>query len=533
MSQNFSKNKVFGDWKLKKFLGGGGNGDVWLAVNSSNHEGAIKLLRKIDSKTYARFINEINIIKMNSDIEGVLPILDAHLANNLEKETPWYVMPVAQPLEKYLDGKPIEDIILAIREVAKTLFELHSRNISHRDIKPENLLYKDGKFYISDFGLVDYPNKIELTSSGDILGAKWTMAPEMRREGNKANGKLADIYSLAKTLWILITKIKKGFDGQYDSSGANGLKRLRLTENDEDKNYYIDDKYRPILFLKPIDDLLRSCTADTPSERPGADYFIETLTWWISSHKDSKVRNPIEWQELQKQLFPTTMPQRVIWEDINDIVYILNTIGSIRSLNHMFYPSGGGMDLEGVRFGIEPETIELIIGSKSIELIKPKRLVFENFSSDTLWNYFRLETNHLEPTGTGGVYRGSEELVEIEPMHYISRSYWDEGIYDGKPLPSNARLVSRYIEGDFVLFAKQSFYNHAPSTYDGRHNKMSTDEFRDYIAQKVKATQEILSDKELTKFAMEKEISINDVLINYFEKDFHKDFMLKFRDGSS
>lgn len=35
--------------------------------------------------------------------------------------------------------------------------------IYHRDIKPENLLYYAGKICLSDFGLVIYPDAVQIT----------------------------------------------------------------------------------------------------------------------------------------------------------------------------------------------------------------------------------------------------------------------------------------------------------------------------------------------------------------------------------
>jgi serine/threonine-protein kinase len=198
----------------------------------------------------------------------------------------------------------------------------------------------------------------------------------------------------------------------------------------------------------------------------------------------------------------------------------------------MFYPSGGGMDLEGAKLGLEDNTVELVIDPNWVDLIKPRRLVFENFDTDTQWNYFRIENEELEPIDIENVYRDSEELVDIEPLHYIDRIYWDEGYYEGEKLPPSARLVSRYMKGDFVIFSKTSFYNHAPSTYDGRHNQMTTDEFREYIAQKAKLAQQALQDKKLAEFAVEKEITLNDILYTYFKEDFNKDHMARFRDKS-
>lgn len=530
MSKKIHKGQVFGVWKLKKHLGNGGNGDVWLALSSENQEVAVKLLREVKRKTYARFIDEVNVIKANSDVDGILPILDSYLPENPENEIPWYVMPVAQPLEKYLDGKHFEDVVTAIENVAKTLHEFHQRGISHRDIKPENLLVRNGKVYLADFGLVDYPDKINVTSSGDVVGAKWTMAPEMRREGNKSDGKPADVYSLAKTLWILITKNKKGFDGQYHANGMNGLKNFSYTIR---RNIIIRNRDRKVsVYESPLDDLLEESTSDNPSSRPTIGAFAERLILWEELNNDWKKRNPIEWQELQKQLFPTTVPQRVFWENPTEIAHILNIVGSIPSLNQLFYPSGGTMDLEGANLGSEPHTVELVIGDRWIDLIRPKRLIFESFGSDSQWNYFRLETQSLEPTGIGRVSFGNEDLVEVEPLHYINSSYWDSGYYDGERLPSSARLVTRHMNGAFVIFSKRSFYNLATSTSDGRHNQMATEEFRNYIAQKVKLADEILRDNKLANLAAEKEIPMSEVLDTYFRRDFHRDHMARFGDGT-
>ena len=102
--------------------------------------------------------------------------------------------------------------------------------------------------------------------------------------------------------------------------------------------------------------------------------FVERLVLWEELNNDWKKRNPIEWQELQKQLFPMAMPQRVIWEELTDIAHILNLVGSIPSLNQLFYPSGGTRDLEGANVGLEPHTIELVIDERWVELVKPRKL---------------------------------------------------------------------------------------------------------------------------------------------------------------
>ena len=93
----------------------------------------------------------------------------------------------------------------AIIEIGRTLEFLHAKDISHRDIKPDNIFFLDGGYVLGDFGLVHYPGCISCTQTESHLGAWSTMAPEMRRNPKTSDGKKADVYSLAKTLWILIT----------------------------------------------------------------------------------------------------------------------------------------------------------------------------------------------------------------------------------------------------------------------------------------------------------------------------------------
>ena len=78
--------------------------------------------------------------------------------------------------------------------------------------------------------------------------------------------------------------------------------------------------------------------------------------------------------------------------------------------------------MRGARLGQEFGTIELILGGKDVYVVKPKRLVFENFDFDWEWNYFRLETDELEPTGIGHVIGSREKLREVAPMRYVSET---------------------------------------------------------------------------------------------------------------
>jgi serine/threonine-protein kinase len=227
-----------------------------------------------------------------------------------------------------------------------------------------------------------------------------------------------------------------------------------------------------------------------------------------------------KWQAIQEKLFPSSIPTRVIWEEISEIVDVLNLLSSYQ-INHMLYPDGGGLDLESAALGKESDTIELIPGHsrlrERVELVKPERLIFERFGSNPEWNYFRLETGGLEPSGVDIVYRDCEEVAAID-NGYIERYHWYEGSYNDKKLPSTARLIRRYLKGTFLIIQKSSVYNHI-DTYVGLHNQKTTDEFRDYISQKLRTYNKLITSSEVEKLAREENISPRDVAINYMRSE--------------
>ena len=182
-----AKGDNLGAWTLQHRLGWGGNGEVWAAENAGGNQVAIKLLMKTKTVAYTRFRQEVAVLKLLAGIDGILPILDSDLPLDPDAQRPWYAMPIATPLLQAIADKETRERLRFIAEAAETMAQLHARNIFHRDIKPANLLSFGGKCHIGDFGLVDYPDKTDLTAPMADLGPRWTMAPEVRRKHNKAD----------------------------------------------------------------------------------------------------------------------------------------------------------------------------------------------------------------------------------------------------------------------------------------------------------------------------------------------------------
>lgn len=443
---------------------------MWLAVDENGAEVAIKFLMKTKEIAYARFRDEVAALERVVDIPGILPVLASDLPDTLGACRPWYAMPVAIPLLSAVVRLTVKRRVGAIAEVAETMAELHARGIDHRDIKPPNLLMYKGRCHIGDFGLVNFPNKADLTGPKEQLGPRWTMAPEVRRDG-KSGGSPADVYSLAMTLWIVLGGDRKGFDGQYDAQGD-----LSISQHCGD------------LYITPLEELLFDSTARDPRCRPTMQEFAGRLRAWLRVSDQYHEHNPLQWREAQQKLFPVAVPLCASWERFDDIIAVLNIIGKSSNLNHLFFPSGGGLDLEGaVKSHREPDCIELIT-SGCINIVRPDKLVFYAFDDDPQWNYFRLETSGLHPSGVYQNLRKDlfyEEVTDVAGAVYADRSCWDDGEYGGESLPENSRLVSRYFHGSFVIFQKTSIYNMITETYDARHEKFGAERFRAHIAEMI------------------------------------------------
>jgi serine/threonine protein kinase len=468
------KTKQIEDYEKKYLIlgerGNGGNATVYECSKIDSEEKiALKALTNRSPEKEKRFSDEIKIMSSYCEnVNGIMPISDCSY------EHCWYTMPLCQSAMDYVENLPddkdrIFQIVDNIIKVAETLVSLHSEKVSHRDLKPDNILYFNDRFTIGDFGLVDFPdNDNNLTRSDENIGSIFTIAPEMKRNPKEADGMKADVYSLAKTLWMFLTMDKKGFDGQYDC--MDDSHRLH-----SDKKY--DKKH-----LVEIEELLIAATNNQPEYRPTMAEFRDKLVEWKDIDKDPYKSQISDWNFLNYLLYKELSPTSVSFTNIDDIIHVLNIIGKIPAYNHMIFPRGGGFDFNKAERAVEPGCI-CIYADELFNIVKPKCLFNETFE-DSSWNYFLLEVENNSPI-LGNDHEGcEEELVEDIPGHYVSDIDAIYGVYDyesGKKLPEGWRRVSRFTSGKFLILPKLGPYNQTNNTYDGRHNNCTKDELRSYI----------------------------------------------------
>lgn len=190
------------------------------------------------------------------------------------------------------------------------------------------------------------------------------------------------------------------------------------------------------------------------------------------------------------------------WEDPDSILRLLDlTLGA--TSNHVLLPTGGGMDMVGAVRSHEPGCLELRVRRGLAYVVKPRRLVLERFPEALAESFFILEAEPLDLAQVAGEdflddedrdavlsrrrARGSEEVLELAPRHYVPRSVWDDGSLgvdsdgDTIPLPSGARVVVRWLKGRFMILSTGSLWNGVPATYDGRHDHLTTPAIRAQI----------------------------------------------------
>lgn len=268
----------FGKWILENRLGEGGNGVVWRVHHDNGSLAAIKFLAPwqndddatdyYDVKRYDRFRDEVEALSNCQDIKGVLPLLDHHLpaVPNLG-DPPWLVLALARPLEEAL-GKDysLVDAVKACASIAHTLCTVHSRDYSHRDIKPDNLFCYDDSWCLGDFGLAKYKGKLAQTSVDERVGPRFYIPDEMLNDAANADGKKADVYELAKTLWKLGTK--QAYPLQGPISAGDPATRLSTYSND------------PRAFK--LDTILEQSTSRDPTQRLSMEDVARELDSWLT-----------------------------------------------------------------------------------------------------------------------------------------------------------------------------------------------------------------------------------------------------------
>ncbi|MGY4433947.1 serine/threonine protein kinase [Bradyrhizobium sp. F1.13.1] len=194
------------DWVLGERLGAGGFGQVFAAESPDGSGAAVKLVPKASGAN-----RELLFVDLKG-ARGIVPIIDSG-----EQGEHWVlVMPRAsKSLRDHLTStnSPLSttDATSILIDIASALTELDGK-VVHRDLKPENVLWLNGKWCLSDFGISRYA---EATTAADTR--KYSLSPPYaapeRWRAERATGAV-DVYALGVMAFEILCG-RKPFPGPH------------------------------------------------------------------------------------------------------------------------------------------------------------------------------------------------------------------------------------------------------------------------------------------------------------------------------
>ena len=203
-----------GRYELKRELGTGGMGAVWLARDRSlRRDVALKILLPEVATTpgmIERFEREVR-----ATAELTHPNTVRVFDGGVTDDGLWFfaMEPLTgETLRSLLDRERTLSVGRAVgllRQAAGALAEAHVRGIVHRDVKPENLFIcgtRPEQLKLLDFGIARVPSRADgpaLTGVGWVVGTPAFMAPE--QAGGMQATPASDVYSLGAVLYCALT----------------------------------------------------------------------------------------------------------------------------------------------------------------------------------------------------------------------------------------------------------------------------------------------------------------------------------------
>lgn len=215
MEQPLKPGDMVARYRLKRPLGAGGMGSVWLAVQEGlGRQVALKVMHSaiaLDAGMAARFRQEAEVAA-SFNHPGIVPVTDF----GVDAGRPYLVM-------DFLEGESLDSILVREAPIAPSrvaffgiqvlaaLEAMHARDIVHRDLKPDNIFVSASSGVpdiarVLDFGIarvVQSDGDSKMTTTGQVLGTPAYMSPEQAK-GLPVTA-ASDLYALGVVMYESLT----------------------------------------------------------------------------------------------------------------------------------------------------------------------------------------------------------------------------------------------------------------------------------------------------------------------------------------
>lgn len=376
-----------GKYEIKRWLGGGQFGDVYLANDTIlGTDFALKVSRMREDeivmlKDEARLLSSLNhknIVRFfNIDvIEGkfvlVIEYIDGSGLRELIRK------------DRRLDNERAASLT---RQILAGLEYAHSHRVIHRDLKPENILIDtSGTVKLSDFGLARFirPGSISASAAGTPL----YMAPEA----------WAGHFSEASDIWSVTTILYEMLTGQPPFL-ADNLEALR--------EKIVNAEYLAVSTLVPgiprsVEHLIEMGLSPDAKNRPSVNEFIEVL----SAGKTGVTLTKITPAAVVTSTIPTPTPgQQAVINDLAGPIVVFGAPGAGKTTTLGFAVA------KKIEDGLSPDNIlVLTFTNKAANDIRDrlKKMLDASVGLEDLW----LGTFHFQALK---ILRRWAERLDFDP----------------------------------------------------------------------------------------------------------------------
>jgi tetratricopeptide (TPR) repeat protein len=212
---------ALGPFLLKRRLGKGAMGEVWLAAHrDQGTEVALKVITERRAREHASqqsFASEMRSmaqlchprIVMLLDVGEVSVSAALESAGALVPRCPYLAMELGSGTlaDAYDDITDFETLRVLLLQLLDGLAHAHARGVIHRDIKPMNVLLHADSYKLADFGVAHMLRDphADQRQHGSWSGTPRYMSPEQVVGEIRDQGPWTDLYALGCVAWWLLT----------------------------------------------------------------------------------------------------------------------------------------------------------------------------------------------------------------------------------------------------------------------------------------------------------------------------------------